>query len=398
MKPGKIWASFPGKKRLPKQGWKIHISCIPSNAHQIFKICRQAAQKLGFSFKVFASLDGYISTCHGFGQNYTQKGKFITIYPSCYSDFVEIIGNLAEPLSGVPHYTIPFEKRFLKTPIYYRYGCISERSGWLKDDGGNKYLDDRTKYRPEFVHDPLIEYMPQEDKSDRRCASAEILRSDYKIEEALTQKGRGGNYLALDTKRQRPVFIKEGRLFSDHDRFGRNGLSRIENEAYFVDRLRKAGLPVHDFVDRFRSSDFSYLVYPYVEGGSLESLDLEHRVEICRDIIDIVAEAHGNGIIFGDLKCENFLIVDGQVKIIDLETASDQTWDSISNGFTRAYSPRTKNLSPIKRDLYALGVAICFYANGLDARKRFKTGHSLRKLHRSLPFDLRQFARKSLFN
>jgi hypothetical protein len=383
-----VWAYHDGAMPLPRQGWKIHVSAIPSNAERVLQAVHEKALEIGFSYKVYSSLRAYLDASSALGVNYSQKGKLIAIYPADYREFMRILASVGTALEGTEHYSIPFEPNIPDTPLYYRYGCIAGNALKLISPSGKLVPDDRTKHIPDFVTDPLEDHSAPASASRPLDSVHVALSEQYRIERALSQRGRGGNYLATGTNDGRRYFIKEGRRYAEHDEYGRTGKSRLENERDFLLRLSGAGLRALAPVATFGNRDFCYIVYPFLELDDPCKLELSRKSVIAYTMIDLVASAHRLGVILGDVKLENFLVSDGQAYLCDLETARDSTWEDTVGAETREYLPRTVNIRGFRRDRYSLAITICFLFSQ-SPPKRFSPGVRIGDLLAAVPDDLR---------
>ena len=79
------WITFVNDERkLPYQGYKLHISARPSSAKQVLKNVIPVLSKELAAFKVVGRISDLINLLNG-KCGISQIGKFITIYP--YDDF-----------------------------------------------------------------------------------------------------------------------------------------------------------------------------------------------------------------------------------------------------------------------------------------------------------------------
>lgn len=389
------WSSFPYS--IPKQGWKIHVSSLPCNVHKTVEVIFEAANELNFAYKVFGSISDYMMESCAIGHSYPQKGKFATVYPQDYEHFLKISAEIGRNLKGIEAYKIPFDKNFPNTPVFYRYGCMSRVDGHVLDHNGDLIQDDRSKYKPDFVHDPLACHIEAElDETSRPSTNSPSFFTNFKVEKVLNQRGRGGNYLASSKYTGGKFFVKEGRRLGEHDQYGRTGITRIENEWTFLKYLKDHDIGVVEPIHFSRVREFCYLVLPFVETENPLKIAYDRRETVAEKIIQIVLDTHDTGVVLGDIKLENFLVYDGSVALCDLETAAHQSWDRISPGGTLAYLPRNKKLFGKQRDLYSLAVLVLFLLNGVDATKRFKHGFSLKSLLSKTPAGLRRDLQKWL--
>ncbi len=151
----------------------------------------------------------------------------------------------------------------------------------------------------------------------------------YEIVAPIGAGGMGEVYRAHDTRLGREIAIKvlPEQLGSDPD-----ARARFEREARAIAAISHPNiLAIHDFGNQ---EGTYFTVTELLEGVTLRGrllqgkLDWRAAIDICADIADGLAHAHGRGIVHRDLKPENiFLTHDGRVKILDfgLAQASEAT-------------------------------------------------------------------------
>ncbi|MCM2317032.1 MAG: protein kinase [Thermoanaerobaculia bacterium] len=151
----------------------------------------------------------------------------------------------------------------------------------------------------------------------------------YEIVAPIGAGGMGEVYRAHDTRLGREIAIKvlPEQLGSDPD-----ARARFEREARAIAAISHPNiLAIHDFGNH---EGTYFTVTELLEGVTLRGrllqgkIDWRAAIDICADIADGLAHAHGRGIVHRDLKPENiFLMNDGRVKILDfgLAQASEAT-------------------------------------------------------------------------
>lgn len=143
----------------------------------------------------------------------------------------------------------------------------------------------------------------------------------YRLERLLGQGGMGTVWLAQrsDALIERAVALKLPRLVMERGALAarmareRRILSALEHDG--IARLYDAGID---------ADDRPYLALEYVDGTPIDvfcdarALDLRARLRLFRDVIDVVAYAHGRLVVHRDLKPANVLVTsDGRVKLLD---------------------------------------------------------------------------------
>jgi serine/threonine-protein kinase len=146
---------------------------------------------------------------------------------------------------------------------------------------------------------------------------------EYKILRRLGKGGMGEVYLAQDTRLERPVALK----FLSPEFVGDNWARRqLFKEAQAVAALDHPNIcSVHDIKE---IGEHIFIVMQYVEGETLadliraRSLTTSEVVQIGRQIISAIAEAHAHGIIHRDIKPKNIMVrPGGNVKVLDFGLA-----------------------------------------------------------------------------
>ena len=181
-------------------------------------------------------------------------------------------------------------------------------------------------------------------------------------------------YLAHDPHLQREVAIKSLHLEA-RDEARKQALM---DEARTVSKLRHPNIvPIFDAGEQ---DGDPYLVFEYVEGGSLAGHLREHggmpaprAVEAMLQILDAVENAHRHGIIHRDLKPSNILMnAAGMPRVMDFGIAVRVNQDGspgISEGIlgTPAYlAPESINegRSSVQSDVFSAGLILCEMITG----------------------------------
>ena len=74
---------------LPAQGWKLHVSSFGSHAAETLRRVLPVLVARGEAFKVVASID-WLGQINRGNAGLAQIGKFITVYPRCEHEAVEV--------------------------------------------------------------------------------------------------------------------------------------------------------------------------------------------------------------------------------------------------------------------------------------------------------------------
>jgi serine/threonine protein kinase len=139
-----------------------------------------------------------------------------------------------------------------------------------------------------------------------------------RIVDLLGEGGMGAVYVGFDDTLQRKVAVKAIRSES---RLSPNAKARFVREARILSQLDHPSVcTVHDYIE---GDDNDLLVMELVDGVSLRDaldggLDGEARLEVSRQLLAVLVEVHGQGLIHRDLKPENVMLrPDGSIKVLD---------------------------------------------------------------------------------
>ena len=145
----------------------------------------------------------------------------------------------------------------------------------------------------------------------------------FELKHVLGRGAQASVWLAHDPKLQRDVAVKVMTGGADAA-----AVSEWMHEAHAVSRLAHPNIvPVFEADD---SGGEPYLVFEYVEGGTLAelvrrqgALPARRAVEVMLEVLAAVAEAHGQGIVHRDLKPSNVLMgKDGRARVMDFGIAA----------------------------------------------------------------------------
>src|SRR5687768_10648636 len=200
---------------LPRQGWKIHVSATVLSAAEVLAAVGPVLTSAGMYFKGVRSLAELKKLNCGLHYGFSQVGKALTIYLHNESELRAIapkLHSVTEHLCG-PH--IPFDVPYFgKSLVFYRYGAFQGQE--IVTNDGDTIPDARQPHAaiPPFVTDPFAGT-----RSATTLSKPRLLKSTFKAYEALSQRGKGGVYRALDLRPHPAQFcvIKEGRRHGETD-------------------------------------------------------------------------------------------------------------------------------------------------------------------------------------
>ncbi|MGH9804809.1 MAG: protein kinase domain-containing protein [Candidatus Acidiferrales bacterium] len=216
--------------------------------------------------------------------------------------------------------------------------------------------------------------------------------------ELLTELGRGGMgavYKARDLETGDVVAVK---VLLPEIAARADIVERFKSELLLARKVtHKNVCRVHD-LNRFGA--VAAISMEYIEGESLRSLlgrpqgvSLRYGLEILRQVLAGLAEAHAQGVVHRDLKPENILLArDGTVKLMDFGIArsldSAQTGTGLLIGTPRYMSPEQAEGKPAdaRSDLYALGLIMYEMFTGQHPYKSdTPVGYAMKQVHETPP-------------
>jgi serine/threonine-protein kinase len=228
-----------------------------------------------------------------------------------------------------------------------------------------------------------------------------VLRSRYKIVQAIGQGGMGAVYEAQDVVLAgRTLAIKEVRLDPDMTlEARRQAQEQFYREASVLARLDHPTLP--KVSDYFSEADLDYLVMDYVPGRDLKDIMNEARrankfldesdvLNWTAQLCDALIYLHNQdpAILHRDIKPSNIkLTPDGRIKLVDFglvkvlaDDDSNRTLTVVQGRGTAAYTPLEQyggdigGTADIRSDIYSLGATVYHLLTNqppLDAKRRF---------------------------
>ena len=288
---------------------------------------------------------------------------------------------LHELTLGIPAPAVPFDRPFKpQSCVHYRYGAfryqqINNHDGThtlaLRSPEGELVPDVRESpiAGPEWVTDPFQSLEPAEDDS-----VVSPLKTRFRAVRALTQRGKGGVYQAVDLGTDPPRFciLKEGRKHGEPAWDGCDGYWRVSHEEKVLNSLKSHGVDVPSIYSSFEVEGNFYLAIEFISGISLQTLlsrrkrrlSLRRALEYSLELSSLMAQIHSAGWVWRDCKPANLMITSaGKVRPLDFEgacliTQPDPTPWGTPNFVPPEAAHAFHGQSRKPEDLYALGVLI----------------------------------------
>ncbi len=387
-----IWASC-GVSNLT-QGWKLHISIVPTDALYLFERLFPLLEREQVPFKFIRSPAQLRTLNEGaFGE--TQIGKAVTIYPACDAQSLQLAERLIPLTTGLRGPEIITDLALGGT-VYTRYGCYNpivsrNRLGQMIHqirfpDGKLRVDQYQAPYEiPEGLTHPFGEILSEHCQSSD-AGGTKILGPGYLPLNVLRVSAKGAIFFALDLRSRNDAkycVLKEGRKHTSSDAAGRDMRSRLQHQGVIQNLLKDvAAVPT---VDAYFESprEHGYLPMEYIDGHDLEQTFGEYpysswslaqkraRLEFFLRLFDAVSEIHNRGVIHRDLTPRNIRIaVDGRLYLLDFELA----WQvgspgaPFSQGTPGFVSPQQVNNDPpsLADDVYSLGSLLIWSLGNTD--------------------------------
>jgi serine/threonine protein kinase len=382
-----IWRySRESKSDDPEQGWKLHVAATVLNAANVLETVAPFLYRRGILFKAPVSLYELQKLNSGQFYGYSQVGKFLTVYPATVEETRQLANSLYRMTRRVSAPSVPFDFRYRPDGcVYYRYGAFKvmeaenpsgERVYFIREPHGSLVPDNRySASYPGWVSHPF----QSESKQSSECIESP-LRSTFKAFRALTQRGKGGVYQALDLSVSPPrlCILKEGRKDGEVDWDGREGSWRVRHEGNVLAALMKADVNVPTLYSSFKTGNNHYLAMEFIGGESLNQwlgrrkrrLPIRQIVKCGARIAEVLATIHASGWVWRDCKPGNIILTkEARFRPVDFEGACRIDEPDPSPWGTRSYVPPEwdqpfRGQSRLPEDLYALGAVIYFMIVG----------------------------------
>ncbi|WP_207694277.1 hypothetical protein DOK67_0002379 [Enterococcus sp. DIV0212c] len=334
IKSDKEWTTlFPLRKKIQRQGWKVHVSANLADVEAILKNTAEVCFQNNVCFKHLAT-EKVFKIRNGKHVSRGFSGKFITCYPD-QAQLEAFLAALENKLNGFSGPYILSDKRWQKAPIYLRYGVFRDAypeenmpmdSQMLKTSYG-EVIDQREA----VFHLPEGIEVPNFLKSWLYDSDGETADMPFTIKSAIQFSNCGGIYQAILADSEKEIILKEARPYTGIDHYSTYATDRLAAEKKALKLLNSlSGVP--DYCWYGTVWEHQYLAMEKVEGVVLnrwvtghypfsanKQRDYLQKIrKIVSQLIEIVEAAHKSDVYHQDIHLSNIILTDDeQVMLID---------------------------------------------------------------------------------
>lgn len=372
-----------------EQGWKIHISATVLTANIVLQRVAPFLRRHGTLFKGPSTLTELSKLNSGIYYGYSQVGKAITVYPRNSLEAVCMAYQLHELTCDLPALTVPFDRQYLPgSSVYYRYGAFNpleiehpdgSKTPAIRTPEGDLIPDSRESWDQAliWIQDPFLHTRPPQKIEPLESP----LKTTYRAFRALTQRGKGGVYQAIDlsVKPPRLCILKEGRRHGETSPDGRDGHWGVKNEGQILSHPELAAIGAPLVYSAFEVDGNYYLAMEFIEGESFQSmlakrqrrLTLPRTLKFGIQIAEMISRLHTFGWAWRDCKPSNLIVTrSGRLRPVDFEGSCLIAQPDSLPWRTPDFSPPRPHLDyvgykpGVDDDLYAVGAVLYFMLNG----------------------------------
>jgi serine/threonine-protein kinase PknG len=207
-----------------------------------------------------------------------------------------------------------------------------------------------------------------------QLSPGDMVNDQYRIKGCIAHGGLGWVYLAFDTNvNGRPVVLK-GLV---HSGDAEAQATAMAERQFLAEVTHPAIVKIFNFVehDDKHGEPVGYIVMEYVGGTSLKQrkgvkLPVAQAIAYMLEILPALGYLHSLGLVYNDLKPENIMVTEEQLKIIDLGAVSRINSFGFLYGTPGYQAPEIVRTGPtVQTDIYTVGRTLASLTLGLRTRK-----------------------------
>ncbi len=196
----------------------------------------------------------------------------------------------------------------------------------------------------------------------------------YLIKGCIAHGGLGWVYLAFDTNvNYRPVVLK-GLV---HSGDAEAQATAMAERQFLAEVTHPAIVKIFNFVEHAdkHGDPVGYIVMEYVGGTSLKQgkgtrLPVAQAIAYMLEILPALGYLHSLGLVYNDLKPENIMVTEEQLKLIDLGAVSRINSFGFLYGTPGYQAPEIVRTGPtVQTDIYTVGRTLAALTLNLRTRK-----------------------------
>ncbi|HFI5584669.1 TPA: hypothetical protein ACGQTX_002950 [Raoultella ornithinolytica] len=305
------------------EGWKFYIPLSLNHAGAIIRTVALYLYGNQVAFKYIKNTETLKIINSGVG-GYTQIGKNIVIYlnppdEGFLRDLSSLLSNFSKDYPIPPH----ANRLFNGERIFYRFG--SYRSSYNLQDK-DQFLD-RINFDDKKIFFSDI-------KTEKEFTNVDQMLLDYPVIECISQRGKGGVFLALNIKSEfySEVILKIAYIHGEENEYGVDGVQLLKNEETALKKINEHNDACVDMKLKIASptllrTEFSNECYAIalnkIEGrnGLFIPRDKE-GIFIFNNTVKEIKKLHKIGISWGDAKIGNILSNGSNISLLDFENSS----------------------------------------------------------------------------
>ncbi len=193
----------------------------------------------------------------------------------------------------------------------------------------------------------------------------DLVVGQYEVQGCIAHGGLGWVYLAIDRNVSDRWVVLKGLLHSGDDEAHAVAVA----ERQFLAEVAHPGVvKIYNFVEQPRAdgTNIGFIVMEYVGGRSLRDIlptqdehkrmPVEQAIAYILEVLPAMAYLHSIGLVYNDLKPENIMMTDDQIKLIDLGAVSGIEDFGYLYGTAGYQAPEVAKTGPtVSSDIYTVG-------------------------------------------